>query len=1158
MKQGMIFKIVASALAVFFIASAIALIIVNSDPTIDGLKMMWIIGYTTDISESDRANVEASGDALAETIESEGMVLVKNAGNTLPLSYAAAGSKKINVFGWSSTSWIPGGSGSGRVTRKDNNFYAETGIINALTKAGIDYNEELYQFYMDSTPELNANPSASTSQSTGDRSQNKGLVLFPGGPSIFGNNRPGWGAGNGGSLKAYDFQFARLIEPKMNEYSATLKSNAESFSEVAIVVLSRVSGESNDLPKVQYKGNAPGNGNSSGGTNIDVGSIIDDATRHYLEISTEEQDMLTYVGANYDKTIVLINSTNTMELGFMDTIPGLDACLIVGGTGVNGATAIPKVLFDKVPVDENGNLDPAGTLVDGITPSGKTIATYAYDLKTAASWANSGDADQSSEGTTSGTGLAPENASKELGQRYYTGVERGMNLYPFGSLTTGSGRDSSHTPTNGNFNAGYRNTGFLGLAYVDYSEGIYVGYKWYETADTMGYWATGTKTKAPAGATGYDAVVQYPFGYGLSYTTFDWELSAVEPTLNSNLKKDDVITLYVKVTNTGTKPGKDVVQAYFTPPYISGGIEKASVNLAAFEKTKVLAPEESQILALKIDVFDMASYDSYNKSGLVGTDGGYILEAGKYDITLRSDAHNLAEPTGSYAATVPYNVPTGGLVYDKDPLTDKAVDNKFTGAAAEKPDYDQAPVDGSKESVPVKYMSRSNFAGTFPKLEPARAITETVKSVNSFTAEMAEGWAERHPGEVPTQGSGGDLRVWDTTKTIAAYEGDAEDEAAMEAWYEETDGLLRTRLTEVGYKLAQDHADPQWKELLDQIALNQLTSETKGTGITIMPGTLGEPAIATIGKPVTRSLDGPNMWSSFANVGRGTGFPQSVVLAQSFNKYLAYRMGLQFGKDAKTGGGNGWLGPGINIHRSPLGGRNYEYYSEDSFLTGMMCSEAVKGAKNMGVYVYLKHLVLYDQDSNRDSLHTWVTEQALREVYLKPFRFAILRYAETGHGATGIMTAYGRIGAVWTGGSYPLITGILRNEWDFNGAILTDWSDHRYFMNMSHALRAGGDNGINCGWDSLIDSTASGTRETGAFLQATRRAAHNIVWTWMQAEYMAANYNPTADGEQILGGLDVTPNFDWISLIVYIYLGLAIAGSGVLIFFAFIKPRMKK
>lgn len=1167
MKKGRVFKIVASTVSVFLILIAVALTVANSMPYVKGAKETWLIGEQSGLNEGDQLKVAASGNALAELIESEGIVLAKNANNVLPLGYVATKVKGVNVFGWSSTAWVPGGSGSGRTTRPANStanpyptadcprgYYAEIGIVNALTMAGINYNTDLYDFYMNSTTSLNA------TGTSGDGGQNRNLRLYPYGHAnsavIQGNNRPGWQAGNGGTLKAYDFLYSRIVEPDVDNYSASLKSGAENYSDIAVVVISRVSGESNDSPKVQYKGVTVGSTTITTSTNTTAGNIgdlstIGDANRHYLEISTEEEKMLTYVGANFEKVVVLINSTNTMELGFMDTIPGLDACLIVGGTGMRAATAIPKVMFDKVPVDANGNLDPdSTTFADGISPSGRTQATYAYDFKTAASWANAGDTSQSATAPGNVSGTGSPNAPTTMGQNYYTGVTREMDLYPIG--TAGTGDTSSH-PTNGNFNGQYRNTGYLGIAYVDYSEGIYVGYKWYETADTMGYWNNKTSPKAGSGKTGYNAIVQYPFGYGMSYTKFDWELLTgsghTSPVNNSALTKDGKIKIYVKVTNTGTKAGKEVVQAYFNPPYTSGGVEKASVNLAAFAKTKVLEPNESQTVELEFDVFDMASYDCYNRSGLVGAKGGYVLETGIYQITLRKNAHEVAEDTTN-GAELTYTVPASGFVYDKDPASGNSVSNKFTGSEVELPDYDQTPVDGSKESVPVKYMSRANFSGTFPTLQPARAITETAKSVNSYTSAMARAWESRNATTAPTQGVEKDLRVWDAAKNTATP-GENDD---LEAWYAETDPLTRTKLTQTGSDLARKgFSDQLWQDVLDQISANTLTSGTQGIGVTFMPSPLGEIAIDAIGKPRTRSLDGPNQWSSFANYTPGTAFPCSTVLAQTFNKFLAYKMGVQYGTDAKIGGGNGWLGPGINIHRSPLGGRNYEYYSEDAYLTGIMAAEAVKGAKNMGIYVYLKHLALYDQESNRDNLYTWVTEQALREIYLKPFRITITRYANTGHQATGIMTAYGRIGAVWTGGSYPLLTGVIREEFGFKGAILTDWCDHRYFMNMSQALRAGGDIGINCGWKSDVDS-ASLSFSDPAFLKATRTAAQNIIWMWLDAEYMAARYNPTTDGEVLLiSWQDPIKNFDWINLLIGIYWAVAVIGSGTLLFFAFKK-----
>ena len=426
-----------------------------------------------------------TGEKVAEQIAAEGAVLLKNDG-ALPL---ASDVTKVNVFGWGSTQWLGSGSGSGRVVSTD------TGLLDALEAAGIDYNSELTDMYKAFQPE-----------------------------------RP-YASNQVGTLNSWPEQSCRLYEPDINDtdyYTTTMLENAKAFSDTAIVVFNRFAGESNDCPQVQYK------------QTTKDGDIIVDESRTYLDLSTEEEDLLTYVGENYENVIVLLNTGNVMAVGQVESIPGVDACLMVGLTGTNAATAIPKLLWGD------------------INPSGRTADTWAYRFDTAASYANAG---------LNGVGV-------------YSNAD---GLYPADGTTMG--------------NLGESNYPYTQVSYVDYAEGIYVGYKWYETADAEGYWDTVSNEYG----NGYEGVVQYPFGYGLSYTDFDWEVTDASANVTS-LTKDGEVTVKVKVTNKGSVAGKDVVELYYTAPYITGEIEKSSVELGAFAKTEELQPGESQELTLTIPV----------------------------------------------------------------------------------------------------------------------------------------------------------------------------------------------------------------------------------------------------------------------------------------------------------------------------------------------------------------------------------------------------------------------------------------------------------------------------------------------------------------------------------------------------------------------------
>ena len=411
--------------------------------------------FGTLVDKPPEETVATTNDAarqLASEVEAQGAVLLANNG-TLPLSSDVT---KVNVFGWASVDWLGGGSGSGCVTS------VETDLISALNDAGIETNTELTAMYQDF-------------HAAGKRP--KTLLSKPEESSV-------------------------LYEPSIADrtcYTDELLQNAQDFSDTAIVVLQRYAGESNDMPLVQYK------------VSEKNGSVETDASRTSLDLSTEEEALLAYVGATYKNVIVVVNSANAMALGALDSTPGIDAVLLAGYTGQYGAEVLPQILWGEV------------------NPSGRTADTYAYDFSTAPAYAS---------------------ASNHVGA--YTSAD---GLYP------------ADGTQNGNFALP---EGYDQVSYVDYSEGIYVGYKWYETGDAEGFWGNVSNEHG----TGYQGVVQYPFGFGLSYTTFDWQVVDA-PQQGSEL--GDSASVTVRVTNTGSVAGRDVVELYYSAPYIAGGIEKSAV-----------------------------------------------------------------------------------------------------------------------------------------------------------------------------------------------------------------------------------------------------------------------------------------------------------------------------------------------------------------------------------------------------------------------------------------------------------------------------------------------------------------------------------------------------------------------------------------------------
>ena len=899
----------------------------------------YIGTYAVKTDKDKMAEYLALGEEYAAQVQAEGSVLVKNEG-VLPLD---KGVKKVNVFGWAATDWHASGSGSAQT------LPVQTDFLTALKDYGIKYNTQItdmYEKFLPTNPYSNA-------------------------------------------LHNYADKVCRLYEPSISDedyYSADMLVKASYYSDVAIVVLGRYTGESIDCPRTQYKITE-----TKEGSYDELKDIARDYDRTYLDISTEEEELLKYCGSHFSTVIVVVNSTNQMNLGFLDRISGLDACLVVGGTGIHAASVIPQILY--------GEINPSGRLTD----------TYVYDFSTSSTYTNSG----------------------EEGEGHYT---NGVGRYPADGVTT--------NPNVGDYPK------YEYVSYVDYVESIYVGYKWYETADAEGYW---DDVKNVYGE-GYEGVVQYPFGYGLSYTTFSQEIVNTSP-VGGVVGDGEKMSITVKVTNTGGMDGKDVVQLYYTPPYEKGGIEKSHVELLAFAKTKLLEPGESQEITFDIDFEDMASYDCYdaNRNGF----SGYELEKGYYEIKLMKNAHELVSEDSLITYTV-----TAPILYYTDSVTGAVVSNKFTGTDA----LDGVAVDGRDSGANIVFLSRADFAGTFPqRLAPNRLMTDNVADFNVYTEEDANAWMKESDSDITT----------DVDSGMLLYD--------------------KNGFTQLALDLGGNYNDARWEELLNQLSYDEMKNM-------VLHGYTKTMEALSIGKIQTKDYDGPAQMGGFANCVQGetTGFPNSTVLAQTWNTQLAYEFGKIEGAQAGQLGIEGWYAPAANLHRTPFGGRNYEYYSEDELLSGYMAAKTVEGSLDAGTYCYMKHLLGYEQDSMRDSLYTWMTEQAMREIYLVPFKIAIRE-----GGLTGIMTSYNRIGAVWAGGSYALMTGVIRQEYGFQGTIITDYSDHQGYMNMDEALRAGGDLWM----DGFVMGDFAYETESNSFKQALRRACKNIIYMWVNAGYENAEYN---------------------------------------------------
>lgn len=893
---------------------------------------MFLCGDGTDYSSDEYKEQKNESNKLATQIAEEGIVMLKNENNTLPLE-----NNNINVFGWggSDNGMIYMGFGSGTAST-----YNQISIYSSLRDMGYNLNEELCDLY----------------------------------------NKQSFRRDTGWAASSY-----KMYEP--NELLTNqVVQNAKDFSDTALVVLSRFGMEAFDLPTNQRnkKGQSLNNG------------------RTYLEITPKEEELLSLVTDNFSKVVVVINSANTMELGFLDN-EKIGAALDIYFPGNNGSNALASILCGAV------------------TPSGHTVDTFAYNHETMPTYANNG--------------------SK-------------VNTYT-------------------NFSKGY---------YVDYAESIYNGYYWYETADQEGFWNSDYAKNKWDIKNGYEDVVQFPFGYGLSYTDFSWEVESVNFNNNQTLEQDKEIEVKVKVTNIGEEwNGQDVVELYYSVPYYQGGIEKSAVKLGAFAKTSILEPGKSETVTLKLNLRDLASYDCYDKNnnGFMG----YELEAGKYTLSLRTDAHNLKDMKN---AEMTFNIPSNdsnntGYKYEYDEVTGKKVENLFTTyknevSGAESTNTEETisskakaySIDGSDSDQNITYLSRSNFKDTFPSTATQREMSNDFKK-NTY------------------DNSGSPLiRESDVTPKFNSNS----------TKYTLDDMLITEKDKETGKdKIVGmvDYNDSKWDDLVSQLSVNEVASLCGDGGLKTI-------AISSINKPECKDSDGPSgfnttIFGSDKYGGYAASYPCETLIASTWNWKMAYFMGSSVGGEAIAANIQGWYGPACNLHRSPYGGRNYEYYSEDPYLSSIMVSYTVIGAKEQGLYAYVKHFVVNETEAVRSAGYTWLTEQTLRENYLTPFEGAV----KTG-GTLAMMSSYNRIGSTRTSGSYNLLTSVLRDEWGFKGCVISDYNNNIPVLCPDEAIRAGNDLMMEAsGGASMFEDRSSATA-----LSSLHRGAKNILYCYVAAKYSKA------------------------------------------------------
>ena len=830
--------------------------------------MSTLIGLSTG---SGTITEKTSNEAMdvAEEVAQEGIVLLENNG-LLPLD----DTKNINLFGWASSNPLYGGSGSGGI----NDLYPIVSLSEGLENAGFAVNKDLADFYSSYTSER---PEMSIQKQS-------------------------W----------------TLPEPPAGTYPEELIQGAKEFSDVAVVVLSRMAGEGHsDMPKDVSKVSFDHNS-----------SEYDDfsAGEHYLQLSKTEEDMIKMVTENFENVVLVYNGANPFELGFVKDYSQIKSVIWSPGPGNVGFNALGKVMSGEV------------------NPSGKTPDTFVYDMTTAPWW---------------------NNWVKSSYENLADMAVEGMN----------QGKAEMFAPS-----------------FINYVEGIYVGYKYYETA-------------AAEGLINYEETVQYPFGHGLSYTEFKQEMGPIT-------ENDGKLTFDVTVTNTGSVAGKDVVEVFYNPPYTNGGIEKASANLVTFEKTEKLEPGESQTLTITFSAEDMASYDSEGAKA-------YVLEKGNYTISVNSNSHTILDKqTYSVNSTVTFDGDNGR---SSDIVT---ATNQFDDVKGE-----------------VTYLSRKDG---FANYEEATAAPE------SFVL------PEKYASEYHLNSN------YDYTE------------------YLNEDDVMPTTGADNGMALADlrgaDYDDPRWEKLLDQMTVEEM-------GHLISMAGYQTAAVESVGKVGTVDADGPAALNNNFTKAGSIGFPVAIMIASTWNQDLALEYGESMGKMAQEMNVTGWYAPAMNSHRVALGGRNYEYYSEDGVLAGKIAANTVIGAKNYGVYSYTKHFALYD--SNGKMVSIWSNEQAIREIYLKPFEIAVKEGK-----ADALMVAWNFLGHKWVGENSNLLNTVLRDEWGFKGMALTDFfrNNGHGFMNADMALSGGVDAMLSTfdgEQNNVKDPTAATT------VNAMRTASKNIMYT---------------------------------------------------------------
>lgn len=779
------------------------------------------------------------------------------------------------------------------------------------------------------------------------------------------------------------------------------------YGDAVVWTIGRVGGEGQDL--MSY--NLPTN---------------EDKTKHILELDDNELEVLSYLedlkeAGTIKKLVVLMNTANVFEMGALEDNDNVDAILWIGQPGSAGLGGLGKVLTGEV------------------SPSGRTSDIWNANHKNDPTWVNSGKEGQS--------GTDPDTNKPYTSTAYY---KDGNNYVAI------TGRPNR---------AKLEETGKV----IEYEEGIYIGYKWYETAaaekvltnEKIGYVAAeGTVPEDKGGDDYYNRStgVIYPFGYGLSYTSFSQkfitEATDLETAVNGKSKLDDKVTIKVEVENTGEVAGKEVVQVYVHAPYTDGGIEKAEVSLVTYGKTGLLQPKEKEVVEMEIRIGDIASFD-YNDANENGWKG-YEIEAGAYEFRLQKNSHDII---AKQVLSTTLTAKTKSLDNDSDEANNTPfskgddfdsllnIKDKTTGKVNVPASMESYTVSGEVGGK-MKILSRENFADTFPTAPKASDMLYGKKCIELLYCY--------------------DAKAADATDTsrYTSY-ADSRSDKPTDPWYKTetdipndwtqgagtlTDGKYATQLSDMA---GVAYNDVKWIAFMNQFTYAELVT---------MISSSGSKAVDSIGKPTLNAADGPGQLS------KGTFWCCAVNIGSTWDLGLAEKQGTAIGNESLFMGITGWWGPGVNIHRSAFGGRNFEYYSQDSVHEGLMVAKIVSGYRSKGGIAYLKHFAIDDMENVRYGCGTFVDEQTIRENYLKAFEYGV-----KDGGAGAMMASHNRIGCVQDYGNYALTTAIAAKEWGFKGYLQTDM--YVGYSRSYSVIRSGvsilmgnmsGDNAVTGAWDAFV------------------------------------------------------------------------------------------